>query len=150
MTGLDTPEFPAPQERVGARPASVVLKTSSATCLVSEMFRGSRSGSRRSSAQRGADCVMTSDRFRRCGEWDDGKPAHPRLETVRHARVPRRCRYSAENCTTCNGSGQMRFQQGFFSVARTCHTCRGVGKVIKTPCKDCRGAGRVEREKQME
>ena len=44
----------------------------------------------------------------------------------------------------------MRFQQGFFSVARTCHACRGVGKVIKSPCADCRGAGRVEREKQME
>ena len=35
-------------------------------------------------------------------------------------------------------------------MARTCHACRGVGKVIKSPCTDCRGAGRVEREKQME
>src|SRR5918997_1701141 len=55
-----------------------------------------------------------------------------------------------EPCATCNGTGQVRYQQGFFSVARTCATCRGAGRVIRTPCDECRGAGRVEREKQIE
>ena len=55
-----------------------------------------------------------------------------------------------ETCQTCSGSGQVRYQQGFFSVARTCHACRGAGRLIKTPCEDCRGSGRIEREKQME
>jgi molecular chaperone DnaJ len=55
-----------------------------------------------------------------------------------------------ETCHTCGGTGQVRYQQGFFSVARTCNACRGAGRVIKTPCKDCNGTGRVEREKQME
>src|ERR671930_583909 len=48
------------------------------------------------------------------------------------------------------GAGQVRYQQGFFSVARTCGQCRGAGRVIRTPCEACRGAGRVESEKQME
>jgi molecular chaperone DnaJ len=56
----------------------------------------------------------------------------------------------AESCQTCGGTGQVRYQQGFFSVARTCGACRGAGQVIKTPCKECKGAGRVQKEKQME
>lgn len=55
-----------------------------------------------------------------------------------------------ETCQTCAGAGQVRYQQGFFSVARTCSTCRGTGRVVKTPCDACKGAGRVEREKSME
>ena len=44
----------------------------------------------------------------------------------------------------------MRFQQGFFSVSRTCGSCRGAGQVITSPCDTCRGAGRVEQEKSIE
>jgi molecular chaperone DnaJ len=55
-----------------------------------------------------------------------------------------------EACPTCNGTGQVRYQQGFFSVARTCSNCRGAGRIVRSPCDQCRGAGRVEREKQME
>lgn len=46
-------------------------------------------------------------------------------------------------CAACNGMGQVRFQQGFFSIARPCTSCRGTGKVIKDPCSECRGAGKV-------
>ena len=53
-------------------------------------------------------------------------------------------------CTACAGSGQVRYQQGFFSVSRTCSTCRGAGKVIKDRCRTCHGEGRVEREKTLE
>ena len=52
-------------------------------------------------------------------------------------------------CQACGGRGQVRFQQGFFSVARTCFTCSGAGKVIKDPCKDCRGEGRMRGEKTL-
>src|SRR2546425_460677 len=55
-----------------------------------------------------------------------------------------------ETCRTCEGAGQVRFQQGFFSVSRTCGNCRGTGRVITSPCETCRGKGRVEREKQIE
>ncbi len=54
-----------------------------------------------------------------------------------------------EVCAQCKGSGQLRFQQGFLTVARPCSTCRGSGKVIRKPCQACRGAGRVGRERKV-
>ena len=53
-------------------------------------------------------------------------------------------------CTTCGGLGQVRYQQGFFSVSRTCSHCRGTGKIVQNPCADCRGEGRVERERTLD
>ncbi len=54
-----------------------------------------------------------------------------------------------ENCSTCGGAGQVRTQQGFFSVARTCPTCRGQGRIIRNPCVPCQGQGRVRSEKTL-
>ena len=56
---------------------------------------------------------------------------------------------SPEVCRQCGGHGQLRYQQGFFTVARTCGMCRGNGRVITKPCTACRGAGRVAREKKI-
>jgi len=50
-------------------------------------------------------------------------------------------------CTVCNGSGQIRINQGFFSVARTCNKCAGEGTIPGKPCPDCGGRGRVEKER---
>ena len=52
-------------------------------------------------------------------------------------------------CTTCHGHGQVRMQQGFFSVQQTCPTCRGTGKQIKDPCNSCHGEGRVQDTKTL-
>jgi molecular chaperone DnaJ len=52
-------------------------------------------------------------------------------------------------CPTCSGSGQVRMQQGFFSIQQTCPQCRGTGQVIAEPCGHCRGAGRVEEQKTL-
>lgn len=52
-------------------------------------------------------------------------------------------------CRTCGGHGQVRMQQGFFSIQQTCPTCRGAGQRITDPCPTCRGAGRVERTKTL-
>jgi molecular chaperone DnaJ len=49
-------------------------------------------------------------------------------------------------CPQCKGAGQMRFQQGFFSVARTCPKCSGTGTTITDPCTVCRGETRVQKE----
>lgn len=54
-----------------------------------------------------------------------------------------------ETCTTCSGVGQVRMQQGFFSVQQTCPSCRGKGTVIKDPCKKCHGHGRVQEHKTL-
>jgi molecular chaperone DnaJ len=52
-------------------------------------------------------------------------------------------------CTTCNGAGQVRVQQGFFSIQQTCPVCKGVGTTIQTPCKECSGRGRVRKVKTL-
>ncbi|HEX4650095.1 MAG TPA: molecular chaperone DnaJ, partial [Granulicella sp.] len=49
-------------------------------------------------------------------------------------------------CPQCRGAGQMRFQQGFFSVARTCPKCSGTGTVVTDPCPTCHGDTRVQKE----
>src|ERR1051325_639936 len=111
-----------------------------------------RPGSRRSSAQRGAD--LRYDLEITLEQAATGMTAQlriPKLETCET------CNGSGatpgtkpETCRTCQGAVQVRFQQGFFSVSRTCSTCRGTGQVISSPCEACRGAGRIEREKSME
>jgi molecular chaperone DnaJ len=117
-----------------------------------DVFGGGRTGGRRSAAQRGADLRYDLEiSLENAYQGMTAQLRIPRLETCET------CSGSGaepgtqpESCQTCSGSGQVRYQQGFFSVARTCHVCRGTGRVIKSPCKDCRGNGRVEREKQME
>lgn len=52
-------------------------------------------------------------------------------------------------CTTCGGIGQVRMQQGFFSVQQTCPNCRGRGTIITDPCRTCHGQGRVEETKTL-
>jgi molecular chaperone DnaJ len=117
-----------------------------------DVFGSGRGGTRRSTAQRGAD--LRYDLEITLEEAAKGMTAQlriPRLETCETCSGSgAKAGTQPENCTTCNGTGQVRYQQGFFSVARTCHVCRGVGRVIKDPCATCNGVGRIEREKQME
>src|SRR5260221_6188996 len=57
---------------------------------------------------------------------------------------------SPTTCASCGGRGQVTFQHGFFSVARTCVRCHGSGRVVATPCKDCGGDGHVTPERQLQ
>ncbi|MGI1678947.1 MAG: molecular chaperone DnaJ [Cellvibrionaceae bacterium] len=52
-------------------------------------------------------------------------------------------------CSTCAGIGQVRMQQGFFSVQQTCPSCRGKGSIITDPCSSCGGQGRIEETKTL-
>jgi molecular chaperone DnaJ len=117
-----------------------------------DVFGGGRGGTRRSSAQRGAD--LRYDLEITLEEAAHGMTAQlriPRLESCETCKGSGAAAGTEpEACNTCGGAGQMRYQQGFFSVARTCHACRGSGRIIKSPCADCKGLGRIEREKQME
>lgn len=56
---------------------------------------------------------------------------------------------SPSKCTTCKGHGQVRMQQGFFSLQQTCPHCQGSGTVITDPCQTCRGKGRVQERKTL-
>lgn len=54
-----------------------------------------------------------------------------------------------ETCTACRGSGQLRFQQGLFSIAKTCGQCQGQGSVLRDPCRTCGGAGAVRKRQSL-
>jgi molecular chaperone DnaJ len=55
-----------------------------------------------------------------------------------------------KTCTSCNGRGEIKMQQGFFSLNKKCLTCGGTGKVVETKCESCSGAGTVEKEREFE
>jgi molecular chaperone DnaJ len=117
-----------------------------------DMFGGRSAGGRRTAAQRGAD--LRYDLEMTLEEAAAGMTAQlriPRLEECEACKGEGAAPGTKpEPCQPCGGAGQVRYQQGFFSVARTCGQCRGTGRVVRTPCESCKGAGRVEREKQME
>ena len=56
---------------------------------------------------------------------------------------------SPTTCPTCQGHGQVRMQQGFFSIQQTCPRCHGSGKIVASPCATCSGAGRVKQHKTL-
>jgi molecular chaperone DnaJ len=111
-----------------------------------------RGGSRRSAAQRGADLRYDLEiTLEQAAEGMTAQLRIPKLETCETCTGSgAKPGTKPEVCRTCQGAGQVRFQQGFFSVSRTCSSCRGVGQVISSPCETCRGTGRVEHEKSIE
>jgi molecular chaperone DnaJ len=52
-------------------------------------------------------------------------------------------------CETCHGAGQVRMQQGFFTVQQSCPRCHGRGQVVADPCGKCRGQGRMRKQKTL-
>jgi molecular chaperone DnaJ len=56
---------------------------------------------------------------------------------------------SPVTCTTCGGHGQVRMQQGFFSLQQNCPRCHGKGKMIESPCGKCHGKGKIEKQKTL-
>ncbi|MGB5492475.1 MAG: molecular chaperone DnaJ [Woeseiaceae bacterium] len=52
-------------------------------------------------------------------------------------------------CSTCGGVGQVRMQQGFFSIQQTCPACKGAGTTISDPCQDCHGRGRIRKTRTL-
>ncbi len=115
-----------------------------------DMF-GQRQG-RRTTVQRGSDLRYDLEiTLEEAATGKDEKLRIPRLEKCDECEGSGAEKGStAETCITCAGSGQTRYQQGFFSVMRTCANCNGAGRIIKSPCKKCKGQGRIEKEKTIE
>jgi molecular chaperone DnaJ len=114
-----------------------------------EIFGGGR---RRTRAQRGPDLREDLEL-----EFDEAVFGTEKRINVRKHEVCEDCRGAGTapgkapvQCRTCAGRGQVRYQQGFFSVARTCSTCQGAGTVITDPCQKCQGQGRILRERVVE
>jgi molecular chaperone DnaJ len=113
-----------------------------------DMFGGRR---RRGGPQRGSDLRYDLEiSFEESFTGTETSIQIPREETCETCQGSGAAAGSApEVCPQCKGSGQLRFQQGFLTVARPCSTCRGSGRVISRPCQACRGAGRVGRERKL-
>ncbi len=109
-------------------------------------------GRRRTTVQRGSDLRYDLEiSLEDAATGKDEKLRIPRLEKCDECEGSGAEKgTTAETCITCGGSGQTRYQQGFFSVMRTCSNCQGKGQIIKSPCKKCQGQGRIEKEKTIE
>jgi molecular chaperone DnaJ len=115
------------------------------------MRGGGGSGGGRSRAQRGAD--LRYDLAITLEQAVAGKTLEIRIPTLAQCKTCNgsgaRKGSSPATCTTCNGAGQVRMQQGFFSIQQTCPDCHGSGQVISNPCPDCRGEGRRQEYKTL-
>jgi len=119
--------------------------------IFGEMFNMGGRGQRASRAQRGRDI-----KFDMRLEFEEAVFGVEREINIRRAEACTDCSGTGseggkqpETCQQCGGRGQIRTQQGFFSVARTCPVCSGTGSVVRNPCKTCRGDGRVQREHKI-
>ncbi len=119
--------------------------------IFGDIFGGARPGGGRSRMRKGADL-----RYNLELDLEDavkGTTSRIRIPTAVECKV---CNGSGAkkgstpvDCSTCNGLGQVRMQQGFFSVQQSCPHCQGSGKQIKDPCRSCHGRGMVEEHKTL-
>jgi molecular chaperone DnaJ len=116
--------------------------------IFGDIFGGGRS---RSGVYRGADLrynlEISLEDAARGTETRIRIPAMEECETCHGTGAKPGTRPTA--CTTCGGHGQVRMQQGFFSIQQTCPKCHGSGKVVTSPCGTCSGAGRVKKHKTL-
>ena len=112
------------------------------------MFGGSR---RRGGPQRGGDLRYDLEiTFEQSATGTETAIQIPRHETCESCTGSGAAPGSAPSpCPQCRGTGQLRYQQGFFTVARTCGQCRGSGRVITKPCEKCQGQGTVEHLRKL-
>jgi molecular chaperone DnaJ len=113
-----------------------------------DIFGGAR---RRGGPQRGADLrydlEISFEESARGSETTVQIPRQEACETCHGTGAAPGSRPTS--CPQCHGRGQLRYQQGFFTVARTCGQCRGTGQIIGSPCTTCRGGGRVQKERKL-
>ena len=121
--------------------------------IFGEMFNmGGQGGrSRTSRQQRGRDI-----RYDLTLEFEEAVFGVEKTVTIRRLEQCEECHGSGAangqapaTCPQCAGRGQVRFQQGFFSVAKTCGRCNGTGTVITDPCPGCRGEGLQPRKHEI-
>ncbi|MFI3135327.1 MAG: molecular chaperone DnaJ [Methylococcaceae bacterium] len=112
---------------------------------------GGGGGRQRSNAQRGSDLRYNLElTLEEAVAGTDAKVRIPVLVSCGECSGSGAKKGSSPiTCNTCQGHGQVRMQQGFFSVQQTCPTCKGTGKQIKDPCGKCYGQGRVQETKTL-
>ncbi len=114
--------------------------------IFEDIFGDMMGGARRSSGGRSRGADLRYDMAISLEEAFEGKTAEVDIPTSVTCDVcdgdGAKPGTSAKTCATCNGNGQVRATQGFFSIQRTCPTCQGRGEVISDPCDGCSGTGR--------
>ena len=120
--------------------------------IFGDIFGGARGGAGRNSPHRGSDLRYNLEIS--LEEAARGAQKQIRIPTMEECEP---CKgtgakpgTSATTCQTCAGHGQVRMQQGFFSIQQTCPRCHGSGKQISSPCTSCHGAGKVKQHKTLE
>ncbi len=115
-----------------------------------DLFSGGRRGRRR--VQRGADLRYDmSLTFEEAAAGVTTKVKLPRQEYCEACNgTGAKAGTGVAACHSCGGRGQVAYQQGFFTITRTCPACQGAGQIIRERCPDCRGQGRLERERTIE
>ncbi|BBP01108.1 molecular chaperone DnaJ [Sulfuriferula nivalis] len=117
--------------------------------IFGDIFGGGGRG--RSNVYRGADLQynleITLEEAARGTETKIRIPTQEECETCHGSGA--RPGTEATTCGTCGGHGQVRMQQGFFSIQQACPKCHGTGKVIPNPCTTCHGSGRVKKHKTL-
>jgi len=117
-----------------------------------DLFGGGGGRRGRSRAQRGADLRYDmSLTFEEASAGVTTKIKLPRQEFCEACNgTGAKKGTGVQACQTCAGRGQLAYQQGFFTITRTCPACQGAGQIVKERCQECRGQGRIEREKTIE
>jgi molecular chaperone DnaJ len=116
--------------------------------IFEDFFGGGRGQSR---TERGHDLQYNLEvTFEEAVFGKEAKLKIPRWETCQDCRGSgARSATSIKACPTCKGAGQLRFQQGFFSVSRPCGQCNGAGQIISEPCPVCHGRQRLQKERTL-
>lgn len=119
--------------------------------IFGDIFGGGRSGGQRNNVYRGADLRYNMEiSLEDAAKGNETKiriPVQSTCETCKGSGA--RPGTQPVTCTTCGGHGQVRMQQGFFSVQQTCPKCHGTGKMVKDACPTCNAAGRVKLNKTL-
>jgi molecular chaperone DnaJ len=117
-----------------------------------DLFSGGGRGGRGRRAQRGSDLRYDmSLNFEEAAAGVNTKIKIPRQEFCAVCNgTGAKAGTGVTACQTCGGRGQVAYQQGFFTITRTCPACQGAGQIIKERCLECRGQGRVEKERTIE
>ena len=121
--------------------------------IFDEIFggRGGGGGHGRSNVYRGADLRYNLEiTLEQAAFGTETKIRIPTMEECEHCHGSgAKPGTQPKTCPTCSGSGQVRLQQGFFSIQQTCPKCHGTGRIIPEPCTHCRGAGRLKQHKTL-
>lgn len=119
--------------------------------IFENIFSGGRGQGRQSHGQRGSDLQfnvqLTLEEAAAGKDVEITVPRHGSCTVCSGSGAKKGT--TPKSCETCNGMGQVRIQQGFFSIQQTCPSCHGEGKIITDPCTNCHGQGRIRESKKI-